>query len=156
MLAGRNEHGECGPRVGPSVEIGLEEAVAEPRQALRKARLPRQSRSRWTPVRDEFEQQDSERIHVRSRSRRLAPGLLRRHVGTRTAPAAVEGEAVGSPVVHRSKQPEIHQLERPPDAEHDIARLHVAMHDAAAVEKLEAGQNLCRQVDGESNSVRRG
>jgi hypothetical protein len=62
-------------------------------------------------------------------------------------------EADRAPVVDRREEAEVHELYGPTPAagaEHHVARLHVPVDDAAAVEKAECGQDLRGQIDGES------
>jgi len=75
----------------------------------------------------------------------LAEHLLRRHEGRRAHHPAVHGHLIGAA---HARDAEVHDLHHPVGRDHDVGRLHVAVHDAGVVRVLEADEDLFDDFSG--------
>ena len=96
----------------------------------------------------------AERVEVAARLGRPAESLLGRHVRDRPHHHALDGE---TRAVARHGQPEVAELGGAVGGEPHVARLHVAMDDAAVVRVLEGAAHLVgdaeRLLDGQTVAV---
>ena len=92
---------------------------------------------------DHFIQHDAEAEQVALRTHDSAVQLFGRHVRDR----ARNGARTRNGRIVESREAEVEQLHRPVAQEHDVAWLHITMHDPALVCRRQAGRELLRDVD---------
>jgi hypothetical protein len=84
----------------------------------------------------------TQRPQVRTTIQRLAPRMLRAHVGDRAGGAARHR----SRAIAHHRDSEVEDLHGPVWRDHDVRRVDIAMHDAAAMRRGEGCRDLPRNV----------
>ena len=86
---------------------------------------------------------DADRVEVRTLVDRIALGLLGREV----LGGAEDRAGLRHPGIAGARDAEVHDLDGPVAVDHDVLRLDVAVHDAAAMREVDRGEQLQRDRD---------